>query len=111
MGKEQLKRIFDEYEGVFDTYAKLMWALERAFEEGAKKTRTLEEASMEVGDTVIFTNAYGEPPTESAAIVTKVQGNGNLDLTCFFLNELFFRLDVPQGAVGERQTWRPKTNR
>lgn len=63
---------------------------------------------MKLADTVIYTNAYGTPSTESAAIVTGVNADGTLNLACFYLNEIFFRLGVPQGNPGQKDTWHPK---
>lgn len=61
-----------------------------------------------LGDTVIFTNKYGEPTTESVGLVTAINEDETVDLVCFFRNETFHRLSVHRGNHGERETWHPK---
>lgn len=65
-----------------------------------------------VGDMVIYTMEFDSDksysPNVGAALVTKVNSDGSLDLAVFALNGMFYKFDVKQGAVGAREFWSPK---
>jgi hypothetical protein len=66
-----------------------------------------------VGNVVLYTEQFdsdkSELPNIVPAIVVRGHADNVVDLAVFFLNGMFYKLNVPVGAPDVRGTWHPRS--